>query len=152
MWSTFTHHIIHIMGRMDTVSSQMDWELLPVAPLYADVRAYCSHGKMYCKKARLLSYHLRLFISFLYSLMMRLEVSRERTRERAAKRRKQPVTSRDSLKCWRACSRAIPHRIISTWIFGLIGEFRNSWGLGSYITMVLLNPFTLSTRQQPLSL
>ena len=78
------------MGRMDTVSSQMDWELLPVAPLYADVRAYCSHGKMYCKKARLLSYHLRLFISFLYSLMMRLEVSRERTRERAAKRRKQP--------------------------------------------------------------
>ena len=28
----------------------MDWERLPVAPLYADVRAYCSHVKMYCKR------------------------------------------------------------------------------------------------------
>ena len=30
--------------------------------LYADVRAYCSHVKMYCKRARLLSSHPRLFI------------------------------------------------------------------------------------------
>ena len=33
-----------------------------MAPLYADVRAYCSHVKMYCKKAPLLSSHPRLFI------------------------------------------------------------------------------------------
>ena len=50
------------MGWVGTVSSQMDWERLPVAPLYADVRAYCSHVKMYCKRARLLSSHPRLFI------------------------------------------------------------------------------------------
>ena len=62
LWSTFTLHIIHIMGWVGTVSSQMDWERLPVAPLYADVRAYCSHVKMYCKRARLLSSHPRLFI------------------------------------------------------------------------------------------
>ena len=45
----------------------MDWERLPVAPLFADVRAYCSYVKMYCKRARLLSSHPRLFIpSFKY--------------------------------------------------------------------------------------
>ena len=32
-------------------------------PKYADVRAYSSHVKMYCKRARLLSCH-SLFISF----------------------------------------------------------------------------------------
>ena len=59
--------IIHIMGWVGTVSSQMDWERLPVAPLYADVRAYCSHVKMYCKRARLLSSHPWLFIhSFIH--------------------------------------------------------------------------------------
>ena len=52
------------MGWVGTVSSQMDWQRLPVAPLYADVWAYCSHVKMYCKRARLLSSHPRLF-SFL---------------------------------------------------------------------------------------
>ena len=52
------------MGWVGTVSSQMDWELLPVAPLNTDVRAYCSHVKMYCKRAYLLSSHPRLFISF----------------------------------------------------------------------------------------
>ena len=40
----------------------MDWERLPVVPLHADVRAYCSHVKMCCKRARLLSSHPRLFI------------------------------------------------------------------------------------------
>ena len=45
----------------------MDWERLPVAPLYADVRAYCSHVKMYCKRARLLSSNPWLF--FLLSLI-----------------------------------------------------------------------------------
>ena len=64
LWSTFRDHVVHIMGCVGTVSSQMDWERLPVAPLYADVRAYCSHVKMYCKRARLLSSHPRLFISF----------------------------------------------------------------------------------------
>ena len=62
LWSTFTHHIIHIIGWVGTVSSKMDWERLPVALLYADVRAYCSHVKMYCKRARLLSSHPLLFI------------------------------------------------------------------------------------------
>ena len=52
------------MGWVGTVSSQMNWQRLPVAPLYADVWAYCSHVKMYCKRARLLSSHPRLF-SFL---------------------------------------------------------------------------------------
>ena len=67
LWSTFTHHIIHIMGWVGTVSSQMDWERLPVAPLYVDVRAYCSHVKMYCKRVCLLSSHPRLFIhSFIH--------------------------------------------------------------------------------------
>ena len=46
----------------------MDWERLPVAPLYADVRAYCSHVKTYCKRARLLSSHPRLFILSLFDL------------------------------------------------------------------------------------
>ena len=41
----------------------MDWERLPVAPLYSNFRAYCSHVKMFCKRARLLSSHPRLFIS-----------------------------------------------------------------------------------------
>ena len=41
----------------------MNWERLPVAPLYADVRTYCSHVKMYCKRVRLLSSHPRLFIN-----------------------------------------------------------------------------------------
>ena len=59
--------IIHIMGWVGTVSSQMDWERLPVVPLYADARAYCSHVKMYCKRARLLSSHPWLFIhSFIH--------------------------------------------------------------------------------------
>ena len=52
----------------------MDWERLPVAPLYADIRAYCSHVKMYGKRARLLSSHPRLFISFhfiSYSCLLR---------------------------------------------------------------------------------
>ena len=31
-----------------------------MAPLYADVRAYCSHVKMYCKRTRLLSSYPRL--------------------------------------------------------------------------------------------
>ena len=31
-----------------------------MAPLYADVPAYCSHVKMYCKRARLLFSHPRL--------------------------------------------------------------------------------------------
>ena len=66
VWSTYTHHIIHIMGWVGTVSSQMDWERLPVAPLYADVRAYRSHVKMYCRRARLLSSHPRLFIFSLF--------------------------------------------------------------------------------------
>ena len=45
----------------------MDWERLPVAPLYADVPAYCSHVKMYCKRACLLSSYPRLFIhSFIH--------------------------------------------------------------------------------------
>ena len=38
----------------------MDRERLPLAPVYADVRASCSHVKMYCKRARLLSSHPRL--------------------------------------------------------------------------------------------
>ena len=54
-------------GWVGTVSSQMDWERLPVAPLYADVRAYCSHVKTYCKRARLLSSHPRLYILSLRS-------------------------------------------------------------------------------------
>ena len=62
------------MGWVGTVSSQMDWERLPVAPLYVDVRAYPSHVKMYCKRACLLSSHPRLFISFhfiSYSYLLR---------------------------------------------------------------------------------
>ena len=60
---------IHIMGWVGTVSSQMDWERLPVGPLYvAHVRAYYWHIKMYCKRARLLSYHRRLFIHSFHSL------------------------------------------------------------------------------------
>ena len=43
-------HIVHIAGWVGTVSSQMDLERLPVAPLYAVVRAYCSHVNMYCEK------------------------------------------------------------------------------------------------------
>ena len=39
----------------------MDWGWLPVAP-FANVRAHCSHVKMYCKRVRLLSFHPRLFI------------------------------------------------------------------------------------------
>ena len=62
LWSTFTHHIIHITCWVDTVSSQMDWERLPVASLYADVPAYCSHVRRYCKRARLLSTTLHSFI------------------------------------------------------------------------------------------
>ena len=38
-----------------------------MAPLYVDVRAYCSHVKMYCKRVCLLSSHPRLFIhSFIH--------------------------------------------------------------------------------------
>ena len=48
------------MGWVGTVSSQMDSERLPVAPLYANVPAYCSHVKMYCKRARLLFSNPRL--------------------------------------------------------------------------------------------
>ena len=40
----------------------MDSERLPVAPVYADVRTYFSNVKMYCKRARLLFSHTRLFI------------------------------------------------------------------------------------------
>ena len=74
LWSTFTHHIVHIMGWVGTVSSQMDWERLPVAPLYADVRASCSHVKIYCKTARVLSTTLHSFIHslidwFIHSLV-----------------------------------------------------------------------------------
>ena len=43
-------HIVHIAGWVGTVSSQMDLERLPVAPLYAVVRAYCSHVNMYCEE------------------------------------------------------------------------------------------------------
>ena len=39
-----------------------------MAPLYADVRAYCSHVKTYCKRARLLSSHPQLFILSLFDL------------------------------------------------------------------------------------
>jgi len=36
--------------------------------VYADVRAYCSHVKIYCMRARLLSSHPRLFIhSFIHT-------------------------------------------------------------------------------------
>ena len=55
------------MGWVSTVSSQMDWEWLPVAPLYADVQAYCSHVKMYCKWGCLLSSHPQVFIHFIHS-------------------------------------------------------------------------------------
>ena len=48
-WCGQPSHIIRIMGWVGTVSSQMDWERLPEAPLYADVRAYCSHVNLYCK-------------------------------------------------------------------------------------------------------
>ena len=58
-------HIIHIMRCEGTVSSQMDWERLPVVPLYGDVRAYCSHVKMYCKRACLLSSHPLLSFHFM---------------------------------------------------------------------------------------
>ena len=40
----------------------MNWRQLPLAPLYADVRTYCSHVNMYGKRVRLLSSHPRLFI------------------------------------------------------------------------------------------
>ena len=43
-------HIVPIGGWVGTVSSQMDLERLPVAPLYAVVRAYCSHVNMYCEE------------------------------------------------------------------------------------------------------
>ena len=66
--------IIHIIrvGWVQ-VSSQMDWEWLPVAPLYADVWAYCSNVKwLYCKRACLLSSHPQLFIhSFIRSFIWR---------------------------------------------------------------------------------
>ena len=39
-----------------------NYSLLNQRKMYADVRAYCSHVKMYCKRARLLSSHPRLFI------------------------------------------------------------------------------------------
>ena len=66
-------HIIHIMGWVGTVRSQMDWER-PVVPLYADVWAYWSHVKMYWKRAYLLSSHPRLFISFHGSIRTVLEL------------------------------------------------------------------------------
>ena len=55
----------------------MDWELLPVAPLYAHVRAYCSHVNNVCshvtvKRACLLSSHPWLLPSFLPSSQMAL--------------------------------------------------------------------------------
>ena len=40
-----------------------------MALLYADIRAYCSHVKMYGKRARLLSSHPQLSISFHFILM-----------------------------------------------------------------------------------
>ena len=39
---------------------------------YADVRAYCSHVIMYCKRTRLLSSHPRLFIHLSYYQKSRL--------------------------------------------------------------------------------
>ena len=39
----------------------MDWERLPVAPLYADVRAYCSHINVYCKKKKALYLSVNVF-------------------------------------------------------------------------------------------
>ena len=48
-WCGQPSHSIRIMGSVGTVSSWMNWERLPVAPLYADVLAYCSHVNLYCK-------------------------------------------------------------------------------------------------------
>ena len=48
-WCGQPSHSIRIMGWVGTVSSQMDWERLPVVPLYADVRAYCSDVNLFCK-------------------------------------------------------------------------------------------------------
>ena len=55
----------------------MDWERLPMAPLYADVWAYCSHVKIYCKRACLLSSHPRLFT--LHSFIICDAVTKKRT-------------------------------------------------------------------------
>ena len=41
-----------------------------LAPLYADVRTYCSHVKLYSKRARLLHSHTRLFHLFTHYLFM----------------------------------------------------------------------------------
>ena len=46
-------------------------------PKYADVRAYCSHVKMYCKRARLLSCHPRLFISLIISFEVPTKTKRK---------------------------------------------------------------------------
>ena len=50
----------------------MDWERLPVAPLCADVRAYCSHVNIYCKRERLLSSHPWLFAKSNVDCILRL--------------------------------------------------------------------------------
>ena len=46
-------------------------------PKYADVRAYCSHVKMYCKRARLLSCHPRFFISLIISFEVPTKTKRK---------------------------------------------------------------------------
>ena len=46
-------------------------------PKYADVRAYCSHIKMYCKRARLLSCHPRFFISLIISFEVPTKTKRK---------------------------------------------------------------------------
>ena len=50
-------------------------------PKYADVRAYCSHVKIYCKKARLLSYHPRLFISLFISFEVPTKTKRQKKKQ-----------------------------------------------------------------------
>ena len=58
-WHGQPSHISHFMGWVGTVSMEMDWEWLQVAPLYADVWAYLYINILnaYCKRARLLSCH-----------------------------------------------------------------------------------------------
>ena len=46
-------------------------------PKYADVRAYCSHVKMFCKRAHLLSCHPRLFISLIISFEVPTKTKRK---------------------------------------------------------------------------
>ena len=68
-WHDQPSHISHFMGWVGTVSMEMDWEWLQVAPLYADVWAYLYINILnaYCKRARLLSFHPWFLSSFLPS-------------------------------------------------------------------------------------